>query len=394
VGRLRAQGTDVVHITRPKRDGFKAGALAMGTAQAKGELLAIFDADFLPEPDFLRRVVPHFADPAVGCVQTRWGHLNRDYSLLTQAQALGADGHFVVEQTGRSRAGLFINFNGTAGVWRRECIEDAGGWTADTLTEDLDLSYRAQLRGWRIHYAPDVVVPAELPAQISAFKRQQARWAQGSIQTAMKLFGPLLRSDQPWTVKLEGIIHLTGYLVHPLMLVVELLTLPMSLSQSRVLVAASWLMTAAVGPPLLYIVAEIADTRQWGRRLRILPLLVLLGTGIALSNTRAVLKAVLGRQQSFQRTPKFALRDVRDRWVHSLYALDADALVGGELGLAAFALAVLLAPGVNRGAAPWMVLYAAGSAYVAAVSVVQVLERQLWLARRPRSTAHRTEGTR
>ncbi|NIO72790.1 MAG: glycosyltransferase, partial [Anaerolineae bacterium] len=245
VALLRRQGIDVIHISRPDRTGFKAGALAAGLAEAKGELIAIFDADFLPPPDFLQRVVPHFADPIVGCVQTRWGHLNRDYSLFTQAQALGVDGHFVVEQTARSRAGLFINFNGTAGIWRRTCIGDAGGWQGDTLTEDLDLSYRAQLRGWQIGYVPDVVVPAELPAQISGFKRQQARWAQGSIQTALKLLGPLLRSDQPWSVKLEGVVHLTGYLVHPLMLLVVLLTLPMSFSRSWVLAAAPWLVIAA-----------------------------------------------------------------------------------------------------------------------------------------------------
>ena len=218
VARLRQRGIDVAHVTRRDRADFKAGALAAGMARAKGELVAIFDADFIPPPDFLRRVVPHFADPAIGCVQTRWGHINRDYSFFTRAQALGVDGHFVVEQTARSRAGLFINFNGTAGVWRRACIEDAGGWQGDTITEDLDLSYRAQLRGWRMGYLPHVVVPAELPVQISAFKRQQSRWAQGSIQTVLKMIGPLLRSSQPWRVKLGGVVHLTNYLVHPLML--------------------------------------------------------------------------------------------------------------------------------------------------------------------------------
>lgn len=256
----------------------------------------------------LRRVVPHFADPTIGCVQTRWGHLNRDYSLFTQAQALGVDGHFVIEQTARSRAGLFINLTGTAGVWRRACIEDAGGWQGDTLTEELDLSYRAQLRGWQIGYLLDVVVPAELLAQISAFKRQQARWAQGSIQTALKLLGPLLHSDQPWSVKLEGVVHLTGYLVHPLMLLVVLLTLPMSFSHTWVLAAAPWLRTcirtpwmiAAAGPPLLYTVAQVVVSEHWRYRLRALPLLVLLGMGLALSNTWAVLKAVLGLRQGFQ----------------------------------------------------------------------------------------------
>lgn len=394
VARLREQGSNVVHVTRPTREGFKAGALAVGTARAKGELLAIFDADFLPQPDFLHRVVPHFRDPTVGCVQARWGHLNRQYSLLTEAQALGVDGHFLVEQTARSRAGLFINFNGTAGIWRRTCIQDAGGWRADTLTEDLDLSYRAQLRGWRIHYLPDVVVPAELPAQVGAFKRQQARWAQGSIQTAMRLVGPLVRSDQPWAVKLEGIIHLTGYLVHPLMLAMVLLTVPLNVRQSWVLATTPWLVVAAVGPPLLYAVAEVSTGRQWIKHLRALPLLVLLGTGIALSNARAVLNAILGRQHAFQRTPKFALRDMGDRWVHSRYALDLDALVWGELGMAAFALAVVIVSRVDQGTVPWMLLYAAGFAYVAVVSLVQAVERQRWLARRPKSGARRREGTR
>jgi len=194
VERLRQQGVDIVHITRHDRAGFKAGALTMGLVQAKGELVAIFDADFLPPADFLKRLVPYFSDTAVGFIQTRWGHVNRDYSTLTQTEALGMDGHFVVEQTARNRAGLFINFNGTAGIWRRDCIDDAGGWTGDTLTEDLDLSYRAQLRGWRSTYLPGMVVPSELPPQIAAFKRQQARWAQGSIQTALKLIPPLLRS--------------------------------------------------------------------------------------------------------------------------------------------------------------------------------------------------------
>jgi cellulose synthase/poly-beta-1,6-N-acetylglucosamine synthase-like glycosyltransferase len=393
VRRLREQGSNVVHITRPTRKGFKAGALAVGTARAKGDLLAIFDADFIPQPDFLRRVVPHFRDPMVGCVQTRWGHLNREYSLLTEAQALGVDGHFLVEQTARSRAGLFINFNGTAGIWRRTCIQDAGGWRADTLTEDLDLSYRAQLRGWRIHYLPDVVVPAELPAQVGAFKRQQARWAQGSIQTAVRLIGPLVRSDQPWAVKLEGIIHLTGYLVHPLMLAMVLLTVPLNVRQSWALATTSWLVAAAVGPPLLYAIAEISSGRQWTKHLRALPLLVLLGTGIALSNTRAVLNGILGRQQAFQRTPKFALRDMRDRWVHSRYALDLDTLVWGELAMAAFALAGVVTPTVDQGTLPWMLLYAAGFAYVAVVSLVQALERQRWLATQPKSGARSREGT-
>jgi len=386
---LRQQGLNVVHITRSDRAGFKAGSLAVGMTKAKGELIAIFDADFLPPPEFLRRVVPHLADPTIGCVQTRWGHINRDYSLFTRIQALGVDGHFVVEQTARNRAGLFINFNGTAGVWRRTCIEDAGGWQHDTLTEDLDLSYRAQLRGWQMKYLPEVIAPAELPAQISAFERQQARWAQGSIQTAMKLIGPLLGSDRPWGVKLEGIVHLTSYLVHPLMLLLFLLALPMSFSLSWVPAIAPWLMIAAAGPPLLYAVAQIADGEHWRHRIRDLPLLVLLGIGLSLSNTRAVLKATLKLRQGFQRTPKFALRQSADTWVGSAYSLGGNSLVWGELGLAVLALGLLAMPGVHWGFVPWLLIYAAGFGYVAGLNLYQTRQRYRWLATQPKSAAGR-----
>jgi cellulose synthase/poly-beta-1,6-N-acetylglucosamine synthase-like glycosyltransferase len=383
VHRLQQQGVDIVHFTRSDRTGFKAGALAAGLEQAKGELVAMFDADFLPLTDFLRRTVPQFADPTVGCVQTRWGHINRDYSVLTQLQALGMDGHFVVEQTARNRAGLFINFNGTAGLWRRACIEDAGGWQGDTLTEDLDLSYRAQMRGWRIAYLPHVMVPAELPAQVSALKRQQARWAQGSIQTAIKMIGPLLRSRHPWQVKLEGVLHLTGYLVHPLMLAVILLTFPMSFSQSWIVMGAPWLMVSAVGPPLMYAVSQITDGGNWRHRLRVLPVLVMLGMGLCLTNTRAVARAVLGVRDSFQRTPKFDLRRASDTWVSSNYALGSDSLVWGELALAVLTPLLLLLPGVRWTFAPWLLLYAGGFGYVAILNLYQTRELRRWLARQP-----------
>ena len=387
VARLRRQGVDISHIVRATREGYKAGALAEGLRRATGEYIAMFDADFAPHPDFLRRVLPPFADPRVGCVQARWGHLNRDYSRLTRVQALGVDGHFVVEQTARSRSGLFVNFNGSAGVWRRSCIEDSGGWHGDTLTEDLDLSYRAQLRGWRIAYQPDVVVPAELPAQITGFKRQQARWAQGSIQTALKLLAPLLRSRQPWQVKLEGCIHLTGYAVHPLMLLLLLLTAPMSFSSSWLLTAAPLLMVAAIGPPLMYVTAKLADGPHWRERLRPLPVLMLLGMGLALSNTWAVLKAILGVRQVFERTPKFALHGDEGAWVNSRYALGSDWLVGGELMLAALALALLAAPRVTWGFAPWLLMYAGGFGYVAGLSLTQASSLRRWLATQPKQVA-------
>jgi cellulose synthase/poly-beta-1,6-N-acetylglucosamine synthase-like glycosyltransferase len=375
VSRLRQQGVDVVHVTREERTGYKGGALAAGLTAAKGELIAIFDADFLPPHDFLRQVVPHFSDPAVGCVQTRWGHINRDYSLFTRVQALGVDGHFVIEQVARSRAGLFLNFNGTAGVWRRACIEDAGGWQGDTLTEDLDLSYRAQLWGWRIAYLPDVVVPAELPAQISAYKRQQARWAQGSIQTAVKLIGPLLRSDQPWTVKLEGVIHLTNYLVHPLMLLTVLLTLPMSFSDSWVLSAAPWLMVSAVGPPLMYVMAQVVQGEGWRRRVCLLPLLILLGIGLAVNNTAAASRALFGIQRRFQRTPKFALRYAGETWVCSAYAPGHAPLVWGELAMGVFVMGLLVMPGTKWGFIPWLLLYVGSFGYVVALALTQAFRR-------------------
>ncbi|MGD8623834.1 MAG: glycosyltransferase [Anaerolineae bacterium] len=379
VMRLQAEGVDAVHLMREDRVGFKAGALAAGLAQARGEFVAIFDADFVPNSDFLQRLVPHFADPAVGCIQARWGHVNRDYSTLTQLQALGVDGHFVVQQTARSRAGLFLNFNGTAGIWRRTCIEDAGGWQGDTLTEDLDLSYRAQLRGWRIVYRPDVVVPAELPAQIGAFKRQQARWAQGSIETALKLMGRLLRSGQRPAVKLEGVMHLTGYLVHPLMLSVILLTLPMSFSHSWVLLSIPWLMISAAGPPFLYIVAQLADRGEGRRRLRYMPLLIMLGMGLCLNNTAAVLRGLLGIRRDFQRTPKFDLRHAADSWLGSVYALGGDWMVWPELALAGVVLVFLALHRVRWTFVPWLLLYAGGFAYVAGVNLFQTYRRRRFL---------------
>ena len=382
---LQRQGMDIVHLTRAERSGFKGGALAAGLAIARGEFVAILDADFVPSPDFLKCVLPQFAHPDVGCVQTRWGHLNRDYSPLTQAQALALDGHFVVEQAARSHSGLLLNFNGSAGIWRRECIEDAGGWAGDTLTEDLDLSYRAQLRGWRIAYRPDVVVPAELPVQMSAFKQQQARWAQGSIQTTLKLGQLLLRSTRSWAVKLEAILHLTGYVAHPLILITGLLTLPMRALHSWALGIVPWLMAAAVGPPLLYAVAQFADGGRPLRRLRALPLLVLLGTGIALSNTCAVLRAVLRVPHGFQRTPKFAIRTRGEPWAIHPYALGGDTLMWGEVGLALWALGALVLPGTGVSTLLWVLLYAGGFGSVAGASLVQAWERRRWLLHSRRS---------
>ncbi len=399
VARWARKGLDIRYEHRIQRVGFKAGALAEGMRHATGELLAIFDADFVPPSGFLRRIVPYFGSPQVGCVQARWSHTNRDYSVLTRLQAIGIDGHFVVEQRARSGAGLFLNFNGSAGVWRRECIEDAGGWQADTLAEDLDLSYRAQLAGWRIVYAAEVAAPGELPPQMDALRRQQARWAQGSIRVAIKLVPALLASDAAWPVKLEGALHLTGYLIHPLLLVILLLSFPFVLAGARLSSLMPYFALAAVGPPLLYLVAQVERGPGWWRELPLAPLLLLLGTGLALNNSLAMARAVVGRTEGFQRTPKFDIRGQRGDWQVSAYALRCSNLVGWELLLAALAMGVAALEWSRTGVAPfWLAIYAAGYAFVALASLLQAWResgkhRWAWLSRRARHmVAHPHSG--
>ncbi len=308
VATARAGGVEAVHVHRVARTGWKAGALEAGRAVARGELICVLDADFVPPPDFLRRTVAHFADPAVGMVQARWGHLNRDRSLLTRLQALLLDGHFAVEQAGRAHAGACFNFNGTAGLWRATAIADAGGWHADTLTEDLDLSYRAALRGWRFVYLDDVVVPAELPADVLAFKSQQFRWAKGSIECARKLVPQALRARWPLRHRLEALFHLTHNLPYLLTLIVLLagglaLGLGGGPGWARAVHAGSAVVTLAV---LAGFVAT--SQRRLGRPLVVtilrVPALVALTAGLAVSQSRAILEGLLGRRSEFVRTPK------------------------------------------------------------------------------------------
>ena len=368
-------GIRLEQVRRPERQGFKAGALQYGLATATGEFIAIFDADFVPPPDFLKQTIPCFADPSVGCVQTRWGHVNPDTSWLTKAQALGIDGHFVVEQHARHAIGAFLNFNGTAGVWRRACLEEAGGWQGDTLTEDLDLSYRAQLRGWRIVYRPEVVVPAELPVQIDALKRQQFRWAKGSLQTALKLLGALWRSPRPVWLKVMSTLHLTNYAVHPLMALNLLLLLPMTFSDNFILRLTPLFTFSAIGPPLMYWTAMQARAAPWPVRLRRLALLVALGVGLSINNTKAALEALAGIRSEFKRTPKFAVTDQSTRWQSSAYTLPRDPTVWVEFGLALYALG-LLGYSLSLGLWSlifWLALYAGGYSYITYLSF-----RQTW----------------
>lgn len=386
---LRSQGVAIDLLHRSERPGFKAGALAAGLASASGEFIAIFDADFAPPADFLRRTVPFLvANPRLGFLQARWGHLNADYSPLTSAQALALDGHFVVEQTTRQRSGWFFGFNGTAGLWRRQCIDHAGGWQADTLCEDLDLSYRAQLAGWQGLYLPDVEAPAEIPPQLAALKRQQARWATGSIQTFRKLAGRVGRAPKPWPTRLEGLIHLGAYFCHPLMLILLLLTLPLLWLGDEVVAPLRWLLTylgfASIGPPLLYAVAQWELHRRrpgragWLARLSSLPLLVLLGTGLALNNTVAVGRGLTNRPASFRRTPKFRLESRHDLWSDKRYALPLSGIVLGELALAGYALLTVIVA-LLRGqiyVVPFLLLYVLGFGMVVLAGLLQGWKRR------------------
>ncbi len=307
----RARGVNIVHIARNQRTGFKAGALAEGLKQASGEFVAIFDADFVPPPTFLRDAIDHFTDPAIGMVQMRWDHLNRHRGLLTEVQAILLDAHFIIEHGGRCRSQRFFNFNGTAGIWRKCCIEQAGGWQHDTLTEDLDLSYRAQLAGWRFLFLPQLTCPAELPARVDAFKSQQYRWAKGSIQVMRKLLPQIWRSRFPLSVKLEASFHLTGNLCYLLMLinsiafVIPAMVLRQGLPWKMVLfVDGFFFLFLSMTFIYFYTTAQRFAVPGLWARLRFVPALMALGIGLTVNNARAVIDALLGRQSPFVRTPK------------------------------------------------------------------------------------------
>jgi cellulose synthase/poly-beta-1,6-N-acetylglucosamine synthase-like glycosyltransferase len=400
--RCRAEGIRVELVRRVDRSGFKAGALRAGLKRANGELIAIFDADFVPEPDWLHKTVPYFLDrPRLGMVQTRWTHLNRDYSLLTRAQAIAIDGHFVVEQTARSRSGLLFGFNGTAGIWRRSCIVAAGGWQADTICEDLDLSFRAQLDGWECLYLPHVTAPAEVPPQLAALKRQQFRWAKGSIQCLSKLAGPVATSRLPLLVRGLALAHLSTYLIHPLLLVSLLVTLPLMLASNATVVSLSFVGLLSLAPPLMYALSEMTLYRdRWLRHYIYLPVLMLLGTGIALNNTRGVVEALLRVNNVFQRTPKFRIEGHGGRWLGSRYTLPFNGIVAGELALSLYALVAVVAAWQHGYAhvIPFLMLYVAGFGYVGSLGLWESradLARRLrgWLAHGAPARARNAELT-
>ncbi|MEG9432686.1 cellulose synthase family protein [Terriglobus sp. ADX1] len=305
----------IYYLHRTDRHGYKAGALDAGLKTAKGELIAIFDADFVPPHDWLYKVVNHFAEPGVGMVQTRWTHLNRNYSFLTQVEAILLDGHFVLEHGGRSRAGVFFNFNGTAGAWRRTAIDEAGGWQHDTLTEDTDLSYRAQLKGWKFKYLQDVECPAELPIEMTAFKTQQARWAKGLIQTGKKILPRVLASDAPKHTKLEAWYHLTANISYPLMIVLSVLLMPAMIIRSwqgwvqMLLIDFPLFMASTMSISSFYLVSQKElFPKTWYKTFLYLPFLMALGVGLTITNTKAVMEALFGVQSAFARTPKYRVQ--------------------------------------------------------------------------------------
>ncbi len=381
----RARGLNICRLGRDQRAGFKAGALRAGLETARGEFLAIFDADFIPPPDFLKKMIPYFSAPDIGVVQARWGHLNGSYSLLTRGQTIGLDAHFVLEHGARNASNLFINFNGTAGIWRKAAILAAGNWQDDTLTEDIDISYRAQLAGWKFVYVNDVVCPAEVPAEVYGLKNQQYRWAKGAIQTAKKLLPAIWRDRSlPWLVKFEATVHLTNHLVFPVLLCIALLYLPLLSFRIQhqdnpwVFLALSFCVVNAFSYPLFYLYAQREIYPDWKRRLLFLPILLAGAIGLSVINTRAVFSALIGRRSAFHRTPKFDLgARATSSWKGKQYRSRFNGTVLVELLLIVY-LSLTLLFAVNYLqylAIPFILLYWAGFFFIGSLSLAHALRR-------------------
>jgi len=389
VERHAAQGMPIVYIHRSNREGYKAGALENGLKTSKGEFVAIFDADFLPEPDFLRRTIPYFMNPdggsKIGMVQTRWTYLNSNYSLLTNVETILLDGHFVVEHGARSRRGTFFNFNGTAGVWRRKAIDDAGGWEHDTLTEDTDLSYRSQLKGWKFLYLPQIECASELPVDMNGFKAQQARWAKGLMQTAKKILPRVLKSDAPWHVKAEAFFHLTGNISYPLMIVLSTMLLPAMIVRFY----QGWIQMLVIDLPLFlastcsissfYLVAQRElRPKTWRRTFLYMPFVMATGIGISVRNAQAVIEALLGKKSAFARTPKFNIEGKQGTFTTKSYRNKAGWMPYAEilLGLYFSSTVIYAILNENYATVPFLLLFVWGYLYTGAMSL-----RQTYFAR-------------
>lgn len=370
----------IVYIHRTNRHGFKAGALDAGLKVARGEFVAIFDADFVPPREWVMQVIHHFAESNIGMVQTRWTHLNRDYSFMTQVEAIMLDGHFVLEHGGRSRAGVFFNFNGTAGMWRRETIASAGGWQHDTLTEDTDLSYRAQMVGWQFKYLQDVECPAELPIEMTAFKTQQARWAKGLIQTGKKILPRVMKSDVPWHTKLEAWYHLTANISYPLMIILSVLLMPAMIIRSwqgllqMLLIDLPLFMASTMSISSFYLVSQKElFPKSWGRTFLYLPFLMALGVGLTITNTKAVMEALFGVQSAFARTPKYRVNKKGEKSQAKKYRKRLGIIPWIELAIGSyFALTVWYAISTeNYFTVPFLVLFVFGYWYTGLLSLLQ-----------------------
>ena len=384
VAELRGKGFDVVSVRRLNRVGFKAEALQNGLRTATGDFIAIFDADFVPGSDLLQKTIHFFADPRIGMIQTRWGHLNERYSLLTRIQSMFLDGHFLIEQTARARSGRFFNFNGTAGIWRRRCIEESGGWEHDTLAEDLDLSYRAQIKGWKFLFLPDIVTPAELPVEMNAFKTQQHRWAKGSIQTCKKMLPVLWRSHLPWKIKFEGTVHLTSNFGHLMLLVLCLLfhsSATTSTDQATggnpwtklMLVDVPLFFAASVSISAFYFCAQKELHTQWWKRLLYIPLLMSVGVGLSVNNARAVLEAIFNYRSDFVRTPKYGVFHRGDMGLKREYLALRGLVPYVELVFGVY-FSYLLFQAVNHNQwsmVPFILVFQVGFLYVGLMSLAQ-----------------------
>jgi cellulose synthase/poly-beta-1,6-N-acetylglucosamine synthase-like glycosyltransferase len=380
VARFAALGHPIVYIHRTNRHGYKAGALDEGLNVAKGEFVAIFDADFTPPKDWIMKVIHHFAEPEIGMVQTRWTHINRDYSMLTQIEAILLDAHFIIEQGSRSRAGEFFNFNGTAGMWRRQAIVDGGGWQHDTLTEDTDLSYRSQLAGWRFKYLPEVECPSELPIEMTAFKTQQARWAKGLIQTSIKLMPRIFQSDIPRTKKIESVYHLTANLSYPLMVVMTVMLMPAMIIRSyqgwfQMLLFDVPLFTASTLSIAVFYLAsqQILYPNKWKRTLLYMPFLMALGIGLTVTNSKAVMEAIFGIKSAFVRTPKFRVTKKGEKSQANKYRKRLVLAPWIEMVIGAYFFLAILYTFTNNNffTAPFLILFVVGYWYTGLMSLLQ-----------------------
>ncbi len=390
VDEKRAAGHDISQIRRGSRKGFKAGALREGLERATGEFIAIFDADFIPKQEFLLKTIPYFQrDEKVGMVQTRWEHLNGDYSLLTRAQAMALDGHFVIEQAIRNKAGFFINFNGTGGVWRRRCIEDAGNWQSDTLTEDLDLSYRAQLRGWKFKFLKNITSPAELPSEINALKSQQFRWTKGAIETARKMLPEVWKSNLSFRVKLHSTFHLTNNIVFPFILLAGILNIPLMFIKHEggyesYFEIMSLFVFAFISSFLFYLYSQKDVYSDWRRRLFLFPLFMAGSMGFAVNNSKAVIEGLFHRKSEFVRTPKYSIKEKNDSWKDKKYVpvkFSWTVIVEIVLALYCFFGVGASLYYLEIAAVPFQLLFALGFGFVSWLSVQQALEaRRLRIA--------------